>query len=100
MTVLVKSEIPNLTTGVNNKTDKVNSWRGVVNSSHCASVVGSISHLYTVYYQSTIPSQVYSVSISPNMRDFCFTITVHSSEPQPFGFYCGAGFGNTGRPIQ
>ena len=79
--LLVKGEIRTLTTGVNKKTDKVNQWRRVVNSCHCAPVVRSISHLYTVYFQSTIPSQVYSVCVTPTMRDLRFTVTVHSSEP-------------------
>ena len=61
VTILVRTEIRTLTTGVYKKTDNVKQWRVVVNSSHCAPVVRSISHLCTVYFQSTISSQVNSV---------------------------------------
>lgn len=75
-----------LTTGVNNKSHEVNSWRDVIYSLHRASVIRGVSDLNIVDFQSAIMNQVYSVRVTTFICDFSCAMTVHSSQPQPFSF--------------
>ena len=89
-----------ITLGVNTKSNKVNSRRRVVYPSDCASVIRRVSDRNSTDLQRTVQSQVDSVQVTFLTCYFNYSATVHSRQPYPFGFCCGAGFGHTVRPVQ